>query len=276
MRKLATNLKRLKSLACLEIDLSLVKADYSLMLRFFESLKHFKNHSKLHFFYSESMQSPIIDHQAVLSISQALSQIRHFPQEEIKLSLSIFMGICLYNSNFCQMLESIAGHVTCLELTLSRSTNRSYIKQIISIFKKSQSLSQVSLTFDEYSFFERTDLQSCFQDFKELKLLTRLNVYFKNCYFSYKIPFRSVGFLLQKTLQVPTLKVIFEEKKSPRTKLGWWLFNRAFQDHKYIQNFQAKFIGKLQIMSRKTAVLLFFIFLIVFLPLFFTILIANK
>jgi len=255
IQKLTANLKRLKHLTCIEIDLNSLPLNHKFILRFFESLKHFKQISKINFFTSQPSIS--FSNQSLLALSQCISGIHPSPHLEIKLSLNI--SVLDSDQNFCKLLGSFAKHPCFMKihLTFSNFHDLSKAQAIISNLKNSKSLSHFNLTLGgcNLSVEQSGDL---FRSLKHLKSVKNLNIHFKHCLLGTPPFFKGLAFALKENTQVQDLEIVFERKVPLINKFEWWSFVRSLKKNTHFRTVKAKFIGQLQFLTHK-AIILFFV-----------------
>ena len=255
IQTLTANLKRLKHLTCIDIDLNSLPSDHKLILRLFESLKHFKKISKIHFFTSQLSIS--FAKQSLLTLSQCISQIRTGPNMQIKLSLNI--SSLDADQNFRQLFRSFAKHdcFTSLHFTFLNFHDLSKIQTIISHLKNSKSLSHLNLTLDGCSMcVDRS--RPLFRSLKDLKSVRNLSIHFKQYLLGGPPFFTGLASALQESTQVKNLDIVFEKKTPLINKFEWWSFVRSLKKGTHFQKVNAKFIGELQFMNNK-AIIVFFV-----------------
>jgi len=251
---LRKNLKRLKHLTCIEVDLNSLPFNHKFILGLFESLKHFKQVSKINFFPNHPSLS--FSNQSLLSLSQGISGIYPSPHLEIKLSLDI----CVLDSdqNFRKLLGSFAKHecFTKIHLTFSSFHDLSKAQAIIFNLKNSKSLSHFNLTLSGCNLsVERSG--DLFRSLKHLRTVKNLNIHFKHCLPGTPLFFKKLAFALKENTQVQDLEIVFERKVPLINKFEWWSFVRSLKKNTHFRTVKAKFIGQLPFLTHR--VILFFV-----------------
>ena len=246
----------MKHLACVEIDLNSLPFDNPKVLSvFFNSLRHLKKIPKIRLFWSQYSIS--LADRMVLTLCRSLVRIRTFPQAEIMLAISITTGyLC---QSLLKLLEIFVEHecLTCLHLVSSMRIELGAMKDIFSIFQNSLSLSEISLTFDEYTFYGY-ELQRIFQHLKEHKSVKSLKLYLKRG-LSFHFPrLNYVALALKESIKVKNLQIIFETGRINReSKLQWWLFVRSLKKCANFQKVQMKYNGPLKTISQRELTIIF-------------------
>ncbi len=231
LRKLTSNLKQLKSLSCLEIDLfSFAINNTKAIPALFESLKHLKNSFKIHLFPASSFGLSKIDNQVLSTLCRALANLNSLPNVTIELSFRNRYPILEAKAR--DLLETLANHkcFTCLHLEVSNPGSLPELNEIIYVLSSSRSLSQIDLILDYFRFTSPAESQSFFRQFKKLKSLKSLKVHFKFCHISFS-SLKGAASGLKENTQVRDLQLLFEEggTQVKISKVEWWLAMRSLK-----------------------------------------------
>ncbi len=233
-RKLASNLKQLKHLSCLKIDLySLTLNNVKAIPALFESLKHFKTPFKILFcpvLTSSHMQSKL-DHQVLLTLCQSIKNLQNSPHMTIELIFRIRNDVLEASAR--KLLKTLANHTcfTCLHLEMSHFGCLPELKRIINALKSSKSLSRIDLTLDCFRFGSPTQSKSLFRKFGKLKSVKSLQVHFKCCNISFG-SLKGAASGLKENTQIRDLQLLFEEGGGTQIKISkveWWLAMRSLR-----------------------------------------------
>lgn len=231
LRKLTSNLKQLKSLSCLEIDLfSFAINNTKAIPALFESLKHLKNSFKIHLFPDLSFGFSNIDDQVLSTLCRALENLNSLPNVTIELSFrSCYL---ILQAKARELLETLANHkcFTFLHWEMSNSLYLPEMEEIIDVLSSSKSLSQIDLILDNFRFKSPAESQSFFRQFKKLKSLKTLKVHFKCCDISFS-SLKGAASGLKENTQVRDLQLLCEGRgtKVEISEVEWWLAMRSLR-----------------------------------------------
>jgi len=183
LKTIFANLKELRSLRSLAIDLSLFPDPHKSINEFLESLKYLKNLSLLHLHFSQSENTSFPQRevssasQKLRALSKALRKISGLPKLKIKLTFSL---VQTRSEEFLMSLKKFSKleSFISVDITLNEYDFLG-IKETILSFKKSKSLSQISLTLDEcipHPQDPQTGFHELKTSFKEIKSLKDLRI----------------------------------------------------------------------------------------------------
>jgi len=179
-KKIIANLKHLKSLRYLKIDLHWLPDHHQSLRQFLESLKHLKNLSLLRFDFDQLKTSSFPQRvvystgQKLQALSKGLKKISGLPKMKIKLSFSLLR---VRNDEFLMSLRSFSQLESFASADITLHLYHFWrIQETILALKKSKSLSQLSLTLDDCIPDSQTGFKELQTAFKEIKPLKNLRI----------------------------------------------------------------------------------------------------
>ncbi len=270
IRRLSILLKRLEHLSRLEIPLDLLPLRDKALFRLFESLRHIKSSSKIHFYFTHSFVSYSKD--LLLILQKTLRSLSALSR--IKIKLSFPFSYCSKDKIEHQLLKSFALQkcFTSANLVFKFNSKRSAIQELIATLSSSKSLSKLSLTLQGTDFISEKQARvphDVLHSLKKMKTVKNCRVYFKDCVIN-ESSLNRITPAIKEAAQVFNLEIIF--KRIGYFELfswsEWWLFRRSLKSLSSFHTVHAKFIGKLELFSAMDLIILIFIgFLSILIPL---------
>jgi len=243
--KIVANLKHLKSLRCLYIDLRwflTLQKGYS---QFAQSLKHLKNLSVIHFHVAERIA--FLD--KIPQIYQSLCNVPIVSRAEVRLSFMGYYG--LTKRSFDQLLGAVSrfGCLTSVHLTCDRYSFGE-IHGIIALLQDYKSVSRIDITITKMiSFFDSGSLQNLlFESLKRIKSLKESRITFRDLGL---LPFKELEILvpkLKEVVQFFNLEITFQMDSirfEQLTTSQWKEFLKSVQKSDSPHRFSANYTGNL-------------------------------
>jgi len=250
----------------LEIDLQTFRYNDKIV-KFFQSLKHTKCFSEIHFI--EHVYWHSYSEELTLYISRALGFLRAWPKLKIKLSLP-FAGPRLNEDyeSLRKMVTSFTKHrsFTSAHFSFLDNCELSKRQEIISILKHSKSLSDLSLNLRRdlesetlcqelrrglFSGNPDPRLHDVFRTLKRIKTVKNCRLCFQSCKME-NPELKDLEQALKKAAKSFNLEIIIDDsqRRPIITIFEWWLFQRSFRNirpHKV----SAKHVGRLRPFSQE-------------------------
>lgn len=253
IKRLSKSLKRLKYLPYLGIALDSIPSEDKILLRFFESLRHTKSFSEVHFSFANPFTYYSKD---LLFISQkALRNICVLPRKDTKLSFPFFYSTInriehKILKSFIRQKSFTSAHCIC-----KIGAKLSEIKEIITTLSQSKSLSEFSLTVDGVDFTSAKQSRlphDIFYSLKKMEAIKNCRVYFTDCIIN-NSKLKELVPSIKEAAQVFNLEIVFKGIGNfPLvSKLEGWLFRMSLRNLSQSHTVHAKFIGKLELYSIK-------------------------
>ncbi len=251
--RLSESLKRAKYSSRLGIALDSIPCEDKALLRFFESLRHAKSFSEVHFYFADSSTYYSKD---LLFISQkTLHNIGALPRKNMKLSFPFFYSSVNHIEHkilksFIRQKSFTSAHCIC-----KIGAKISEIQEIITTLSSSKSLTEFSLTLDGVDFTSDNRARlphSIFHSLKKMKTVKNCRVYFKECIID-NSKLKGLFPALKEAAQAFNLEIIFKGIGNFATfsRLGWWLFRRSIRNLSPFHTVRARLIGELELYSLK-------------------------
>ncbi len=235
------NLKQLKSLAYLNIDLRWLTNIYKDTPRLFESLKHLKNLKVLHFHASEIYT--VVHSPSLPSLCENIRKLNTLLRCEIKLSLSIFKYVI--PEQLKKLLESFSKlkRLSSVQITFF-NYDLPHIQQAIITFKNSKSLHNLSLLIDQCELGPPNQLQDLLGTFTSMKSLKDSKFGLKKCDDVTYLRLKELLPILKEVTRVINFELAFEKCTQSITLLEQWKFKRAVKNIKSSKKIQANFVSE--------------------------------
>jgi len=253
IRRLTIHFKRLRYLPCLGIDINSLPLQHKVLRRFFESLKHTKYLSEIHFYFTNPWMH--YSNGLVLISCQALRSFCVLPRRKIKLSFPFS-----YSSSHQTEHKFLKSFTKQKYFTSAHGTFRigckiSEIQEVITTLSHSKSLTELSLTLNGIDFTSDDPARlphDLFRSLKEMKTIKNCRVFFKECLID-DSTLEGLIPALKEAAQVLNLEIIFQEigRHALVTWFGWWWFRMSVRNLSPSHTAHAKFIGDLDAFSAK-------------------------
>jgi len=239
-QRVIINLRQLKSLTYLDIDLRWLTNIYKDTPRLFESLKHLKNLSVLRFHASEIYT--VVHSPSLPSICDNIPKLNTLLLAEIRLSLSIFKFV------IPEQLKKLLGSFSKLKRLSSVQItffnyDLSHIQQAIITFKNTKSLHNLSLMIDQCELGPPNQLQDLIEALKSVKNLKDSKLCLKKCDDVTSIRLKELLPILKEVAKATNLELVFDQCKQNLTILERWKFKRAVKNIKASKKVQANFVS---------------------------------
>jgi len=244
IEKVLANLKGLKSLRCLNIDLCWLLTIKTGHAQFAESLKHLKKLSVIHFYVAEeNVTLSNIPH-----LYQSVSHIRMVHKAEIRLSFSNSFGIA--GGSFDQLLRALSpfGCLTSVHLTFD-SFSFLAIQRIIASLQGYKSVSRIDITITKIlSLFHSPPLQdSLFESLKNVKSLKEARITFKGLGDLALTDLKTMRPKLKEAVQIFNLAITFQMRPKRFRRLTtseWAEFIESLQKSDSPYRLHISYVGK--------------------------------
>ncbi len=253
IQRLTTNLKRLKHISHLGIDMSSLLCSEKIPFRFFESLKHTKNFNEIHFYSTDPWT--YYSEELALVVSQVLRSLRILPKMKIKLSLPFSSSYL--NKNLFRLLKSFHKHkcFTSVQLNFGFCYTILAVQEVMTTLSSSKSLSELSLTLKGTNFTHKNSDQlphDVFRTLKNMKTVKNCRVHFHDCVIT-NSELKGLVPVLKEAGQTLNLEIIVEiiNKIALLSRSEWWLFKRSIRNPNSSHPIYAKHKGELKNLSQK-------------------------
>jgi len=255
------NLKQLKSLQYLSIDLALLLYSPRITCEFIVSLKRLKKLSVLYIHASTAQTPSSISEKMMNSLAEALNQTEYF-HHNLKIKLSLWNEAGLDANEFGKIISSFSEvkRLTSADLTFEyTSYTQPHIHNLIVGFKESKSLTKLSITLIQFNSLRLKDIIESLLAIKSLKN-SRIHLKKCNCRGSASSALHSLLPPLRKAVRTQNIELILEHSFSSLTAFGWNIFLGSIWNLHHKNRVRAKFIGKKSVCELFIFIIIFIVF----------------
>jgi len=254
------NLKQLKNLTYLNIDMDWLPDTYNKLKQFFSSF-HFLKNLKVIYFYTSSVSVSFLD-EKLGALRQIIRDLPSLDKVQIKLSFSVSTSTADYGRKMLRTFVQFEK-LTSVNLNMIMFRNLRNIQEFMNILKNCDSLNHLSLTFDVCTFRPINSFLAFLRTLNKIKSLNDLKIHLKKCDNITGQGFKELVPILKELAQEINLEMIFDNCLDKIKVFEWWSFAWSVRKLKSLHKIRVKFIGKMQgLLSIFCHCLLFFLVIV--------------